>query len=181
MAADRGYFVRIAPAPDAAASTANPRAGLGGDGPSRPARRRVHVPLGLVVLLALGGWLTWAQTREGGARAQIQHAIDNARGAVEKATTDPGMKRAATYFNEQYARDGKYQQWTEAQQRADPNVDWGVGVEVNYCNPQALVLHSLAGSGTISRLLLRGRDLGDAIGKHACPVDYENPVPWSVP
>jgi hypothetical protein len=182
MAAERGYFVRIAPTLGTPTTSADPRASIGGaTTPRRRHRHRLHVPVGFVVLLALGGWLAWAQTREGGARAQIQHAIDNARGAVENATTDPGMKRAATYFNEQYARDGRYVQWTEAQQRADPNVDWGVGVAVNFCNPQALVLHSLAGSGTVSRLLLRGHDLGDAVGKHACPVDYANPVPWNVP
>jgi hypothetical protein len=88
------------------------------------------------------------------------------------------LKRAATYFNEQHARDGRYTDLSEAAQRADPDADWGVGVVVDWCNEQAMVLRSLTGSGTVSRLLLRGHDLGDASGEHACPSDYANPLPW---
>ena len=163
MGADRGYFVRI-----------------DGDRPSRP-RRQWHIPISVVVFVLAAAGLLWMQAKEGGVRGQVEHAIDRARGAVESATTDPSLKRAATYFNEQYARDGHYTDLTEAAQRDDPKADWGVGVVVDWCNPQAMVLRSLTGAGTVSRLLFRGNDLGDALGEHDCPSDYTNPRPWKLP
>jgi hypothetical protein len=136
---------------------------------------------GLLVLVLAGGAFAWVQTREGGARAQLERAIDSARDAVQGATTDPGLKRAATYFNAQYARDGRYTNLTEAQQREDPDADWGVGVTVTTCGPHALVLQSLTGAGTVSRLLARGVDHGDVVGDHPCPADLAAPAPWKVP
>jgi hypothetical protein len=123
----------------------------------------------------------WAQLQDGGARGQIQHAIDEARGAVQKATTDPGLKQASTYFNQQYVRDGRYSELSESQQRDDASADFGVGVTIEYCNSQAVVLHSLTGAGTLSRLLLRGNDLGDQLGEHGCPPDLRTPTPWTLP
>ncbi len=159
------------------------RAGLGRDlmHVHHHRRSQFHVSLGMVLVLAVAAWLGWAQLQEGGARGKIQHAIESARGAVEHATTDPGMKRAAVYFNSQYARDGHYTQMTDAALRDDEAADWGVGVSVTYCNDQAMVLQSLTGAGTVSRLLLRGIDFGDALGEHGCPVDYAHPAPWKVP
>jgi hypothetical protein len=179
---DRGYYVRLAPStPSMVTGT---RAGLGRDTMHfhhhRRRRFQFHVPASALVVLAIAGWFGWAQMQEGGARHQIQHAIDEARGAVENATTDPGMKRAALYFNEQYARDGHYTQMTDTELRDDAAADWGVGVTVNFCNDQAMVLQSLTGAGTSSRLLLRGVDLGDALGEHGCPLDYTNPLPWKL-
>jgi hypothetical protein len=180
---DRGYYVRLASSTPTMVTGA--RTGLGRDTIQlhHHHRRRVqfHVPLSAVLVLAVGGWFGWAQLQEGGARHQIQHAIDEARGVVDRATSDPGMKRAALYFNSQYARDGHYTQMTDTELRDDAAADWGVGVSVQYCNDQAMVLQSLTGAGTVSRLLLRGIDVGDALGEHGCPLDYANPLPWKVP
>ena len=43
-----------------------------------------------------------------------------------------------------------------------------------------MVLTSLTGSGTISRLLYAGEDLGDVHGLHHCPVDLTDPLPWKL-
>jgi hypothetical protein len=69
---------------------------------------------------------------------------------------------------------------SDTERETDPTADFGVGVTVELCNQQAVVLRSLTGAGTVSRLLLNGRDLGDAIGEHACPSDYARPTPWKV-
>jgi hypothetical protein len=180
---DRGYYVRLAPStPSMGTGT---RSGLGRDTmPLHHHHRRrfqFHVPVGAVLLLAVGGWFGWAHRLEGGARHQFQHAIDVARGVVDRATSDPGMKRAALYFNAQYTRDGHYTQLSDTELRDDAAADWGVGVTVTYCNDQAMVLQSLTGAGTVSRLLLHGTDLGDQLGEHGCPIDYTNPAPWEVP
>jgi hypothetical protein len=180
---DRGYYVRLAP-PTPSMVTGS-RTGLGRDPihvhHHRQRRTQFHVPLTALLVLAVAAWFGWAQLQEGGARRQIQHAIDSARGAVEHATSDPGMKRAALYFDAQYARDGHYTQMSDAALRDDASADWGVGVSVTYCNDQAMVLQSLTGAGTVSRLLLRGADLGDALGEHGCPLDYTNLAPWKPP
>jgi hypothetical protein len=181
MGADRAYFVRIALPPNAT-SAAGGRAGLGGDGGHRRRRRRrIHIPVGFVVVVLVGAWFVWAQVQEGGARGQIQHAIDDARGAVQRASTDPGLRRAADYFNAQYAREGRYEQMSDSELRDDSSADWGVGVTVLWCNDNAMVLQSMTGAGSLSRLLLNGSSLGDVLGEHACPVDLSNPQPWRFP
>ena len=43
-----------------------------------------------------------------------------------------------------------------------------------------MVLTSLTGSGTISRLLLAGKDMGDVHGLQHCPADLTNPLPWKL-
>jgi hypothetical protein len=173
MGVDRQYFVRLDTPAETARATRT--------GPGRTRRRRVHVPFGVVVIVLVAGWLLWAQGHEGGARGQIEGVIDRTRDAVKEATADPGLKRAAAFFDAQHAREGRYRQLTEVEQRTNPDADWGVGVVVEWCNDQAIVLRSLTGSGTISRLLLRGEDLGDALGEHACPSNYARPVPWRLP
>jgi hypothetical protein len=181
MGADRGYFVRLAPPPNETPSAAGVRAGLGGDGARPRRRRRVHFPVGIVVAALVGAWFVWAQVHEGGARKEIESAIDRARGAVEHATTDPGLKRAEAYFDAQYARDGRYTKLSDGELRDDAGADWGVGVTVLWCNDQTMVLQSLTGAGAVSRLLVHGDDLGNALGEHGCPADVTNPLPWKLP
>jgi hypothetical protein len=161
----------------------DPRAGLGSGGGVNPRRRRrgFRVPVAFLVVLAIGGWFAWAQFAAGGASKEVHSAIDKARGMVEHATTDPSLKRAATYFNAQYARDGHYTNLTESEQRDDPDADWGVGVTVVECSPQAMVLQSLTGAGSVSRLLVAGKDYGDVLGEPPCPIDLTKPTPWTVP
>jgi hypothetical protein len=138
------------------------------------------VPVGALVVLAIGGWFAWAQFAAGGATNEVHSAINKARTVVENATTDPGLKRASTFFNAQYARDGRYTELTDSQQNG-PDTDWGVGVTVTMCNSQAMVLQGMTGAGAVSRLLVSGQDYGDVLGDQPCPVDIRNPRPWKVP
>jgi hypothetical protein len=66
----------------------------------------------------------------------------------------------------------------DADLRDDPDAGWGVGVTTKWCSNDAIVMQSLTGGGTISRLLLAGADYGDVHGKHDCPADLTNPLPW---
>ena len=97
---------------------------------------------------------------------------------MNDATTDPGLKRAANYYNQRYERDGAYPKVVEADLRDDPDAGWGVGVTTKWCSNDAIVLQSLTGGGTISRLLLAGADYGDVHGKEECPADLTHPLPW---
>jgi hypothetical protein len=176
---DRGdYFVRLAPAPG---PEHRPPAF---DEEQRPAthrrrrRRRFSIRPLHVVGLAVLGWLAWAATTPGGVPARLEAISESIEGLLDDATTDPGLKRAATYYNARYERDGAYPDLTEEEIRNDPDAGWGVGVDVSWCSREAIVLQSMTGRGTISRLLVGGRDLGDVPGEQACPADLTNPLPW---
>jgi len=51
-------------------------------------------------------------------------------------------------------------------------------MDVSWCSPRDVVLISLTASGTVSRLLLDGKVVGDVHGKAACPTDLVEPLPW---
>jgi hypothetical protein len=175
---DNGYFVRLG----AATKEAAPPSSRESYEPEEPRHRKRRVrfklrPLTLIGLI-LVGWLAWAATTPGGVKERLHDISNKLQSAVDDATTDPGLKRAATFYNDQYDRLGAYPNMSEQDMRDDPDAGWGVGVDVDYCNPNAIVLQSLTGSGTISRLLIEGRDYGDVHGKVDCPANLENPLPW---
>jgi hypothetical protein len=134
-------------------------------------------PLPVLGVLLLG-WMLWAATTPGGISARVHGISETLQGLLYDATTDPGLKRASNYYNEQYVQVGSYPALTDDQIRDDPNAGWGIGVDVEWCSRRAIVIRSLTGRGTISRLLLDGQDLGDVPGQQACPADYTNPDPW---
>jgi hypothetical protein len=174
-----GYFVRLGTTTTQEAPTRY----VDDDEPVPPSpkrRRRSSFrlrPLPIIGLVLLG-WLGWAATTPGGVSARLHDISEKIQNLVNDATTDPGLKRAATYYNERYDREGSYPQLSDADLRDDPDAGFGMGVTVTWCSPHAMVLESLTGSGTISRLILEGHDYGDVHGKAACPTDLTNPVPW---
>ena len=151
--------------------------------PPRKRRRRASFrlrPLTLIGLI-LVAWLVWAATTPGGINARLQSISDRIQNVVNDATTDPGLKRAANYYNQRYTQEGAYPKVVAADLRDDPDAGWGVGVTTKWCSNEAIVRQSLTGGGTISRLLLAGEDYGDVHGKEACPADLTNPLPWEKP
>jgi hypothetical protein len=184
--ASDGYFVRLDAAPSARhtpverahAPYERPHA------PEPPPRKRKRSSFRLrplsVFLLALLVGLAYLQTKPGGVSGQVNDWIDKVKGNVETASANPELRRAAEYFNREYTRNNAYPALTEEQLREDPNAGFGIGVEVEYCSSHAIVLQSLTGSGTVSRLLLGGVDRGDVAGRVACPQDLTDPKPWKV-
>src|SRR5689334_22206351 len=156
MGADRGYFVRLGTEHHGVMPGVPVRGAAGSDHSARPRRHRrppIVRPIVSVLLALAIGWFVWAQVdQNSSANRDIQHAIQSARGAVQKASTDPDLKRAAVYFDDQFARTGSYPNLTDDQQHDNPETDFGVGVTVKWCNYQAVVLQSLTGSGSLSRL-----------------------------
>ena len=122
-------------------------------------------------------------------RAPRHYGDDGYADALRRRARDPaaaqsapaGLKRAANYYNQRYTQEGAYPKVVAADLRDDPDAGWGVGVTTKWCSNEAIVLQSLTGGGTISRLLLAGEDYGDVHGKEACPVDLTNPLPWEKP
>jgi hypothetical protein len=154
------------------------REGLGAAGPKRRRRRRRvsgRAVFLTVVLLGLGSWTAWASQRPGGVSGTVDGWISNVRGDVAKVSADPDLARARRYYNGQYTATKTYPNLTDSELSA---VGVGIGVTVDWCNPQAIVLEGASGAGTQSRLLVSGRDYGEVPGKYGCPADLTNPTPW---
>lgn len=177
---ETGYFVRRGTRAGASTSDTpeNGNDSQVGAPPRSRRRRRPHLGLRHVLLVAAAALLAWASTTEGGLGARIGSLVDRGRVAVEGATEDPVLREAAATLNARFEREGSYPVLTEARLREDPELSWGVGVEVARCSPRSVVLMGLTGHGTITRLLVDGTVVGDVRGIQACPQDLANPAPW---
>jgi hypothetical protein len=181
-----GYFVRLdVDSPDGHGPTGHTpigREGLGGPGPPLKHRRRRGVRGRAVFLVIVAGglgiWFSWAAQRPGGVSGTVNGWISHVRGDVAKISSDPDLAKARRYYNGQYQATGVYPRLSEADLAA---VGVGVGVNVDWCNAQAVVIQGASGGGTVSRLLLSGKDLGEVIGKSTCPTDFADPFPWKAP
>ena len=180
-----GYFVRLdVDSPDGHSPSGHApigREGLGGPGPPPRHRRRrgMRSRAVFLVILAggLGAWFSWAAQQPGGVSGTVNGFISHVRGDVAKMSADPDLSRARRYYNGQYQATGVYPHLSEADLAA---VGVGVGVNVDFCNAQAVVIQGAAGGGTVSRLLLSGHDLGEVNDRATCPVDLADPVPWKI-
>lgn len=184
------YFVRLdVDAPGGHAPTGSApgrygpvgREGLGAPARKRPRRRRR--PNGgavfiLLLIAGLGAWVVWAQGRPGGVSGTVSSWISNVRGEVAKVSTDPDFARAQRYYGTQYSKTHAYPQLSDSDLAA---VGVGVGVNVEWCNSQAVVIQGAQGGATVSRLLLAGKDLGVQPAKYGCPANLSNPGPWKAP
>jgi hypothetical protein len=185
--ASDGYFVRLDAAPSARHTPVErmhaPYQRPQDHEPPRRRKRRnsnFRVRPMTVFLIAVLIGLAYLQTQPGGVSGQVNKWIDKARGDVESASANPDLRRASEYFNRQYDAGGVYPNMSEEQIRDDPTAGFGIGVDVFWCGPQAMVLQSLTGSGTVSRLLLEGNDRGDVAGRNGCPTDLTKPAPWKI-
>src|ERR1700741_5313060 len=94
----------------------------------RRRHRRFRVSPLMIVGLVILGWVGWAATTPGGVQARIEGISDTLQGAVDDATTDPGLHRAAEYYNDRYEREGVSPDLSEDQIRDDPAAEFGLGV-----------------------------------------------------
>jgi hypothetical protein len=133
------------------------------------------------LLVGALGWLAWAQfDQQSSANRELNRVINKARGMVVAASTDPTLKRAEIYYNNQFHATGSYPNLTDQQQHDGTETDFGVGVTVSWCSSDMVVLQSMTGSGAISRLLRNGATVGDVLGTHDCPADLSTLTPWTV-
>jgi hypothetical protein len=155
------------------------RTGLGFAAPNTKRRRRRRprgrVVLIMVLVIGLGSWAYWASQRPGGVSGTVNGWIDHVRGKVDSVSTDPDLAKARRFFTGQYVATNAYPQMSESD-LAGAGI--GVGVDVEWCNSQAVVIQGASGGGTVSRLLLAGHDFGELTGKYGCPADLSKPLPW---
>ena len=136
--------------------------------------RNVFVAL---LVIGLGTWGVWAQQRPGGVSGTIDGWISHVRGDVAKVSADPDVAKARRYFAGQYQSTDAYPEMSESDLTA---VGIGVGVNVFWCSPQAVVIQGATGGGQSSRLLLAGKDLGEIQGMYGCPSNLGAPAPWKL-
>jgi hypothetical protein len=144
-------------------------------------KRRTEIRPAAVLLLLVAGWLAWSYTTPGGPSARIESWIDHTRSDVADVSLGPGLHRTANYFNGLYATQGSYPHLTDSQLQQDPNAAFGINMGYQWCSPGAVVLTSNGAGGSVSRLLLAGKDLGNVNGVYGCPANLRKPQPWSLP
>jgi len=147
----------------------------------RRPKRRTQIRPAAVLLLIVAGWLAWAYTTPGGPSARIRGWIDHTRTDVADVSLGPGLHRTANYFDQLYATRGSYPNLSETQLQQDPNVAFGINMGYQWCSPGAVVLTSNGAGGSVSRLLLAGKDLGNVSGVYGCPGNLAKPLPWKIP
>jgi hypothetical protein len=147
----------------------------------RRRKRKTRVRPAWLIVIALLSWIGWAYTTPGGPSARIGDWIDHTRDDVTEATVNPELRRSAAYFNGLFATQRRYPNLSDAEVQAAPNSGLGLGVSFEWCGPRAVVLHTLNSGGSVSRLLLDGKDLGNVATSRPCPSNLANPSPWKLP
>jgi len=180
------YFVRLDQPPPVSRYTPLARERHWSDpSPTNPGprrrRQRLRIRPVALVLVAVLGWVGWAYTTPGGPQARISDWIDRTRGDVAKVTVGPGLGQTAGYFNRLYAAQGSYPDMSESAIQEDPNAGFGLGMSFIWCSGQAVVLQAPSADGTVSRLLLAGKDLGELNFVAGCPANLAQPAPWKLP
>jgi hypothetical protein len=176
------YFVNLdAPEPSARTTPVarDERHSDGGRNPVPPHQRRkrkVTVRPAWIFVVLVASWLGWAYTTPGGPSARIRGWIDHTRGVVAEASANPDVRRSAQYFNNLYATQGRYPNLSDEAIAASPG--FGLSETLLYCGPRAIVLQSLTSGGSLSRLLLDGKDLGNVSSTTGCPSNLAHPAPW---
>jgi hypothetical protein len=122
--------------------------------------------------------LGWAALSPGGLEARLTGVDSGLRNAVSNLTQNRALENASKMFDGWYAQQGTYPNETQSELDQDPDASWGAGMDVSWCTPRDVVLTSLTASGTVSRLLLDGKVVGDVTGRVNCPTDLVDPVPW---
>jgi hypothetical protein len=156
------------------------RAPTNGPPPKRRRRRARVRPVALLFLVPLG-WIAWAYTTPGGPSARINEWIDRTRGDVADVSASPSLHQTATYFDQLYATQGSYPNLSDTAIQGDPNAGFGLSMSFTWCSGRAVVLGSLSAGGSISRLLVDGKDLGNVGGRQGCPANLAHPTPWQYP
>jgi hypothetical protein len=124
------------------------------------------------------GLVAWAMLSPGGIGARLSGFGSSISGTVSELTQSAELDKATKMFDRWYAEQGRYPDYTQSQLDEQPDASWGAGMDVTWCTPRDIVLTSLTAAGTVSRLLIDGKVVGDVPGRVACPVDLVDPAPW---
>jgi hypothetical protein len=172
---DRGYYVRLGS--EEATDTSWPPDAADGSH-ARPSRRRPVPWFRWVLALVAGGALVWVGLSPGGIGGRLSGLGSSLTGTVAELTQSRELEQATKVFNRWYREQGRYPDYTQSQLDEQTDSSWGAGMDVAWCTPRDVVLTSFTAAGTVSRLLIDGKVVGDLPGRVACPVDLVDPAPW---
>jgi len=125
-------------------------------------------------------WLGWAYTTPGGPSARIQAWIDQTRTDVADVSASPSLQQTAAYFNGLYVSQGSYPDLSDSALQGDPKAGFGLSMVFTWCSARDVVIQSPSAGGTLSKLLVDGRDFGNVVGAAYCPANLAHPAPWKV-
>jgi hypothetical protein len=132
----------------------------------------------VVLALAVVGGLAWASLSPGGLRKRLTGIDSSITGTVADLTQSRSLDQASKMFDTWFAQQGRYPDYTQSQLDESGNAGWSEGMNVSWCTPRDIVLTAFTASGTVSRLLIDGKVVGDLDGQIQCPVDLVDPAPW---
>lgn len=144
----------------------------------RRRKRKIRIRPAWIIVIALLSWIGWAYTTPGGPSARIRDWIDNTRGDIAEASVNPNLHKIAGYYNGLYETQGSYPNLSDSAIQASPG--FGLRETLVWCGPRAVVIQSLSSGGSVSRLLLDGKDLGNVENARPCPSDFAHPAPWKI-
>ena len=84
------------------------------------------------------------------------------------------------YFDQLYATQGSYPNLSDSAIQADPKAGFGLSMNFTWCSPRDVVIQSPSAGGTIAKLLVDGKDVGNVVGAAACPANLAHPAPWKL-
>ena len=142
-------------------------------------KRKIRIRPAWIFVILVAAWFGWAYTTPGGPSARISGWIDHTRGVVSEASVSADLRRNAQYFNGVYATEHGYPALSDSEIQASPG--FTLNESLIYCSRRAIVLQSLSSGGSVSRLLLDGKDLGNVPNRVNCPRDLTDPAPWKLP
>jgi hypothetical protein len=182
---ETSYFVRLDTPPSVSRHTPLERERHWKDPalsePARHRRRRYRVrPAGILLLIPLV-WLGWAYTTPGGPTARINEWIDHTRTDVADVSASPSLHQTAAYFNGLYASQGSYPNMSDSALQSEPKAGFGLSMIFTWCTGRDVVIQSPSAGGTLSKLLVDGKDFGNVVGVVTCPANLARPAPWKVP
>ena len=178
------YFVRLDAPPETSARKTpvardNWQPQGGGPVPAHKRRKRkFRIRPVWVLLIAVLSWVGWAYTTPGGPGARVRSWIDHTRGDVAQMSVNPDLHQTAQYFNGLYKTQGSYPDLSQSAVEATPG--FGLSMNLVWCSPRDVIITSLSSGGSLSRLLLDGKDLGNVPNTIPCPANLSNPQPWKL-
>ena len=178
---ETSYFVRLDTPPPVSRHTPLERERHWEQPPPGARRRRKRSgirPVGILLLIPLVR-VGWAYTTPGGPSARINEWIDKTRDDVADASASPSLRQTAIYFNGLYATQGSYPNVSDLTLQGDPKAGFGLSMVFTWCSPRDVVIQSPSAGGTISKLLVDGKDLGNVVGAATCPANIAHPAPWT--
>jgi hypothetical protein len=113
-------------------------------------------------------------------RGVLDAAVERVRAPVDSLGGEAQLRRATTVLNAHYSAAQTYDLTAAELRELAPDVSWDRTVRLTVCHGGAAAVAAASTvRGTVSRLFVRGDDVGDVVGDEGCPASADDLAPWS--